>query len=660
MRYLANFDLDTRGELRARKGYHKNTGLSELYATVANFPLFDENNTQIKQYLMFKLLENTNNSWRELSESESLADFVSYIIGEEVIKTLLIAEHIDGTIHYYIHKFILTDAGVTPTESTGVLPFSATVKNNLMNVSHGEQFNRIFFTSNDSGLVRFDSVDDTFHYVGDFTGKTNEAYKPHGVEIRKLGFNVLGDAPLTWIDSSGLSVESIQGVYLTTTSRIPLSVVPAGTKFHINIIYTGNSPDFEFDFYDYEMPLEATATKNTTLSGVGIAVYEVEFLTQPSDEVEIRVFFSNEAVELEPYIDYYEIGEVSPNATPVEQLNVGEYKIVQMYDRLVYYKGRELWFSEVNRFDYIPNFNYITLPIDNSDEIVRIAYFRTGYIIFTRKRIYRLSGNFESTDLYLALVNDDIGCVSGNSVSLVENELYFVSNRGLRSLKSDMFRENMENIKEFDDKVHPLITDNTNSYGFVYQDQYFLMGNQRGTNKTVKFSNRDYTIPDVIRHYYKTNSYVVDFFPQNLYPRFIFVESGQLYSFMGKEVFKFGDGFTDFNKPYTLIVETAGDTLGYPMHEKKIKNIMFKMSGQAGIKSFNIDIFADGYRVHTELLEEKLSNAPLDLGSSEFRLDKLRLPTRFKNVSVRMETTSVLGINLGSIGFIFKLGKVRE
>ena len=663
LRFLSNFDLDIRGELRARKGFGSNTGLTELYGEAASFPDIYDEATSVKQVLLFKLLENTENSWKHLADSKDLTTFAKdYCIHDQTIKTLMIVEEGDGDIVYYLHKFeIDVHANVTVTESTGTLPFEARVYNTLMNIPHGEQFGRIYFTSNQKGMVRFDNSDDTWHYIGDFGGGiTNEAYKPHGVEVRKVGFNMLGDDPLTWIDSSGLSVESIQGVFLTTTDRIPLNSVPAGSKFHINIIYTGTYTEFEFDFYDFDVPLEAEYEKSNTYSQTGLAVYEVEFLTQPAEEVEMRITFTNEAVELEPYIDFYPIGEVDPKAKPIDRLNVGEFKMVQVYDRMLFYKGNEMWFSEVNRFDYVPNFNYILLPIDNSDEIMRIAYFRTGYIIFTRKKVFRLSGNFASTNLTLALVNDEIGCIAPNSVSLVDNELFFLSERGLRSLKSDIFRENMENVKEFDEKIYPLVPQSRDAYGFVYQDEYVLYSNHRGEAKEIEFAGRKYITPDVIRYYYKTNAYVIDYFPEDRYPRFLFIDAGTIYSIFDYQIFQYGTTYSDFDETYDLMLETAGNHLGYPLHEKKVKNAIFKTNGQTGLKQMEIEIYADGHMVHSELIEERISEIPIDLASSSFRLDKRRVPTRFKNIGFRLFTDSELGINLSSIGYIFKLGKVRE
>ena len=51
-----------------------------------------------------------------------------------------------------------------------------------------------YFTDNDKGIVCFDRKNDTFSYYGAAIGNaSNQAYKPSPMEIRKVGFNILGD-----------------------------------------------------------------------------------------------------------------------------------------------------------------------------------------------------------------------------------------------------------------------------------------------------------------------------------------------------------------------------------------------------------------------------------------------------------------------------------
>lgn len=677
LRDLMNFDLDSRGQLQGRKGFSKNTPLSQLFFSTTlpadTFPPLTKTDSHVKNYILFKILENTNSSWKKLSESPSLAYFQStYCAQPQRIKTLLVAELLNGTVKFYIQDFGITSSAVTRNFSTGVLPFAFKGSNNLMNIEHAEQYKKIYFTSNDKGVVMFDSETDTFSYIGNFgVGIANKAYKPNALQARKIGFNLLTESPLDWVSLTGGGFSGIESLYISSLSRIPLLNIPIGEKFYVNIYYTGTVGNFKFQFKDVEgdVNLEFTATKNTVLSTGVLAVYEIDFITQPTQTVEIIAEFDDAGIFLNPYIDVYQLGYIPENAQPVMGYNVGEWGITQVFDRVVFYKGNVLMFSEINNFEYVPSYNYILLPISNTDKIVKISYFRNSYIIFTQNKIFRLSGTFGASNFNLALINDEVGCLAGDTVAMVENELYFLSTRGLRSLKTDVFRENLDNLREFDDKVRPLVTNNERAYGIVYEDKYLLFSNLGSSSKEVVVNGKGYSIPAILTHYYKTGAFVYYTHALNSHPRFIFSEGGKLLSFMSvssgvqfqTNVYEFGRGYDDFDSFYWFTLETSGLNFGYPIHEKKVKNIVFKMAGSsAGLKQFVVELFSNGRKVSETLLEEKVDTVPIDLESSEFRMDKTRIPAKFKNLSIRITTSSELGVNLSSISYVYKLGKVRE
>ncbi len=663
MRYLSNYEMDFTGELRARKGFGKSNALSELLygdvTTIEDFPMITRVNSPLKNIILFRIIQNDNNAWKELTEFKTLGDYQQYRGSlNNQIRLFILAELPNGSIKYWVKSYIIGTSDITKTGSTGTLPANFNGKDNLLNVETGEQYGKVFLTSNSGGLLSYDTEEDKFSYVGAFTGKTNEAYKPNGIEVRRIGFNVLGDSPLTWIDSSGLTVESIQGVYLTTTDRIPLMSIPTGQKIQVNIIYTGASSDFDIIFSEYETPIDATVTKNTALSGTGIAVYDVDFLTRPSTELQININFSSVGIVLEDYIDYYPVGSFDPSAKTVTKLDIGKYKIIQMYDRLVYYHKNEIWFSDINNFSYVPNFNYILLPIEPNDEVVKIIFFRTSYIVLTRKKIFKLEGSFESSTLALSLVNDDIGCIAPNSVVLVENVLFFLSTRGLRGLKTDVFRENLENMVEFDQRVGPIVTNNFGSYAFVYKDQYFLMSNNRDEVRKVDIRGRDYFVPDVIKYYYRIGAFTFDNFNTNNYPRFIWFEQGEMYSLMDKTITKFGSAYNDFGQKYDCEFETHGLSMGYPTHEKKFKHLVFKFGGE--VNDIYIDTFADGYPSNSDEIVSANRDEDVDLASARFTLNKERLPSKCRNLAVRVKVKDAKELFVQSLAYVFKLGKVRE
>lgn len=325
------------------------------------------------------------------------------------------------------------------------------------------------------------------------TGVSNSAYVPSGLEVRHVGFNVLCNDPMHSINTQGLSTDSIQGIYISTSNNIPLLALPLGQSFLLNIIYTGTDNGFAIEMKEGDNNLSFEILANTTLSQTGLKVYEVKFKDAPNGEVEIKI--TKNGATIEPYYDYYNVEQVDAEAKVVEQLNVGDYGLCEMYNRAVYYKNDTIWFSEINNFNYIPNYNYVTLPLEPTDKITKICYFKKSYIIFTKQKIYKMTGSFGTSDFAVSPVNTSLGCHAGNTVVPIEDTLYFSSPRGLFALRSSQFVEGFENVKELDLKVKKLTSDFTKysdelsnpavrfngvserAYATRYKDKYLLFYN---------------------------------------------------------------------------------------------------------------------------------------------------------------------------------------
>lgn len=684
MRNLVNIDCDVQGELSSRKGFGFNNALTEALYDAGLYPNTDVNLAAQKE-VYFSLLRNDNSSWQRLADSESLAKFIETYGSTNKIRYLrLLVDSTTKTMIWEDVTLTLSSPIVNDTYG-GEMDNAVFMDNDFMtNWEAVDKYGKIYFTNNDKGMLIFDSeaAINTFpwKFVGSFSEVTNSAYKPNGIEARKIGFNVLGTSPLGWLDTQNILTESIQGVYLTTTDRKPVQVIPSGSEFQVNIMYTGTADDFTIVLTEDGSALEITVTENVTYSTTGLKVYDIALKTQPTAEVEFMITYTDTGISIEPYYDYYYAGQVPADAKAIEQLNIGDYKMVEIYDRVVYYKGNIMWFSEIARYDYIPNYNFILLPIDSTDAIVRILFFRTSYIIFTKRRIYKISGDFESTSLTLDLVNANIGCISPRTPMVIGNSMFFVSTQGLRALKTDTFKENLENISEFDEAIAPLITGTEVMQAFYYKDQYFLMNNLKGKIKTVDINYRTYKIPDNLRYYYRLGAFVSDNYGENSYPRFLFMENGLVYTFRGDGVYRMGDGYLDFDEPYDSIIETAGIAFGYPSHEKKVKSVILKAGGNSSEQPIQVDVAADGSLVSsTSMIPVSELDGVItyqeqnpDIPSSEmlttlygegvyrYHTKKMRLTARGKNIAIRITASSSDRLTIQSIGYIFKLSKIKE
>lgn len=701
-RQLLNYNIDNRGSLDKRKGYSKVTALTELIghglSDMTYFPVFANNEAEAtcKEIYVFKLLENGGNAWNIMGEFNTLADYqLSYGKENNTIKFLMISKSTDDKYYYTINKYTISSEEVTTDHKVGELPMTSKMGKLLSSMNIVEQFKKLYITCADQGMLIFDDATDEFTYCGDFEEKENSAYKPNAIEIRKIGFNVLGDSPLTWVGDASITTESIRGMYLTTKDNIPIQIIPDGQDFRINILITGSKTDFTVTFKEEDNEISADIVKNTELSAGNLVVYDVKLKAKPNRELEISIKHSDTAVTLKPYIDYYDLGTVDINAKPIEKLNVGGFQVLEMGQRMVFYKGDTIWFSEITRYDYIPNYNYVILPIEATDYITKIIFFRTNYIVFTSKRIYKLMGSFGMEDFQVKLVNDDIGCDQPHTVRSVNDELIFLSPNGMRNLKLDVFRENLENVKHLDDKVRPLIPIKGNGYAFVYRDEYIVYYNNPSKPKTVQIAYKDYINPDVCRYYLNMKAFVFDKFNEEkgAYPKFIIPESGNLYALQKVKgvitVHKYGQDYDDFGVEFETTLETCGVNLGYALHTKKVKDIILKVGGGELPQDLFAEVYADGAKLHSTITgavvvnddgsityeEINAPNVQIDgttsrfdnilLGLSKFGYNpniirKLKLPVKAKNVSILIRSTNGERLSIQAIGYTFKLGKVKE
>jgi hypothetical protein len=557
---LVNFEMDTQGSLNKRLGFGKLNAVSEIFNLFENLPTVMPKTPENPHpeltndnIVYMKLLKNDNNVFRVLSSYSTYRDYQKVLgVQENSFEILIITTNYNtntSTAWLYTVELpalevvdgVITDTDtIVITEEKYDLPVLFKWDKNLMNIETIEFFDKIYFTNNDKALVVFDRNTNTFIYNGkDVAEETNTAYKPNAMEIRKVGFNLLGDDPLYWVNYQGISTDSIQGMYITTMDDKPSLVIPNGGKFRINVLYTGETNNtFTFEFKEGDRALTFTATLNTTLSKTGLKVYDITINEVPTTEIEIKI--TKNSASIDPYYDYYQVDVVDPDAKEVTALNVGECGILEMYNRAVYYKEDTIYFSEINIFDYVPNYNYVSLPLEPTDKITKIVFFKNVYIIFTKYSIYKMIGQFGTPDFQVLPVNLSIGCHAPNTVVHVENELYFTSPLGFYLLKSSDFRDGIENLKELDTKVKSLTRDKTlflgkiddpairsvaigeRAYAMRYKDKYMLFYNNA-------YESEDFVSEDVLVYKYEMKAFTQFRFPVK--PTFLFMAENAITTF---------------------------------------------------------------------------------------------------------------------------------
>lgn len=299
------------------------------------------------------------------------------------------------------------------------------------------------------------------------------------------------------------------------------------------------------------------------------------------------------------YINTFAIG-TDEGLKKLEGLKTNDIKALEFKGRLCMYAGNTIWFSDLYKFDYVPNVNYIILPLNGDDYITRIAYFRGSYIVFTRDTIYRISGDFGQEDFSVTLINDSIGCIAPDSVRSVNNTLIFLSTKGLFTVKQNYYLEGLENVERADAQIRGLVSPRGTVESTSYDNQvWFLVKDAaNGFMYTVK----QYHDIQIAKGMYATTVDRYAFTPDN-----IFKVGFNLLSYKYGRFFIFGKGYTDFeygqveewehiDHMYTMRIKTPEYNLGYPTHVKKIKNMFIKTYSVKNTK-IAITVFVDGKEI---------------------------------------------------------------
>lgn len=365
--------------------------------------------------------------------------------------------------------------------------------------------------------------------------------------------------------------------------------------------------------------------------------------------------------------------------------------VVYSAPRMLFYKGNTMWFSEIGIFDYLPNRNFVIIPLSAEDEITSVDFYRNTYIIFTKEKIFKMSGDYESSSFSISLVNAHIGCIAPNSVRGINNALAFVSRDGLYKLTANNYSDGIENVTKIDKKIKGLVDLNEDISSLMYNEQYLM------------FLKDGYY--DVLKYYYNVDlaqgehPYVVDLYAVK--PETLFRSEQLIVGYQNGLFYVYDKGYTDFMPEdetedaaylYYIKVLSGRFSIGYPTHDKKFKS-MFIKTYYAGDSLLYVNVYVDDFLVvdpHTykvvknsvgvltyvEYVDPEvdsqvtltLSNAELGtfvldedaLGDSPMMIHKIPIGKKGKTVQIMFEHKSNGSFGISSIGYIYKVGKVKE
>jgi len=472
--------------------------------------------------------------------------------------------------------------------------------------------------------------------------------------------------------------QSTSKLYYRKAGVTPLEI--AGTVSRVNFIgeripnrselyYAGTDINVEANYYRY---------KNTTAG----------------DETDFENALFVTAGDTSIYTDVYTVGS-NPGAKKIEALDFNGFRILEIGNRLVLYKNNIIWFSDLYQFDYIPNYNYIILPLTADDFITGIHYFKGSYMIFTKERIYKMSGTFGTGDFQVQIVSDAIGAISPYSIKAFNNTVVFMTHDGLYRIKQNYYSGGLENVEKIDKQLDGIIPNNVNVYAFLYNEQYILIYDYKETR----------VIADpgfnVLKMYYNMTApngfpYVKDRY--SIMPNIVTKFDDGLYSIKYGKFYKYDVGYYDFLKPgtitepqrkaslFTTKIRTHKLSFGYPTHEKKFKAIIVKdianepvpllfdiyVNNKREYKSADFQtVINDSGQIDYVLVAEPYTIGPPNLlgdfklsqdqlGDLSARVHKIVFSGKGKDVLINIERTTAQQFSIQDIGYVYKVGKARE
>lgn len=129
-------------------------------------------------------------------------------------------------------------------------------------------------------------------------------------------------------------------------------------------------------------------------------------------------------------------------------------------------------------FDYFPAAYFIDIAVSDNDEIIDIKSFRDAIVIFCKRTMWALYGNGSNLANYsLTKINVPFGCISRDSITVVENDIYYLSIDGVYKLFST--DQSYISAQKASLPIEPFIkgiplTNQQKAVGVFFQNKYLL------------------------------------------------------------------------------------------------------------------------------------------------------------------------------------------
>lgn len=440
------------------------------------------------------------------------------------------------------------------------------------------QKGRLMYIATGTKLVVYDGEE----------AKVVEPYKPKPLEALYIGTNALADNPSDFMEHGEAEHLRIDGV--TFSSRYGITNEPITLTAFISAPDGVENYEFMFEQRTVEQR-EGFWEEGQGWSNDNSYTFETDY----QGDVQFRVWVrpigdTEEDFSARQYlVPKYTIKPApDPNDEDVDNETIHTCnRILLHWDRLILYGDKNnpdaIFISHLNNFNYFPVPNSLIFETREREPITKIIRYRDHLVVFTNNSIQALFGK-SPMDYQRVVVHTGIGCVAGNSVQIMENNIVFLSKEGVHIVKSFGYNEIRMNVEKIDLPISNMIPLDENACSSIHENQYHLV-----------FPDRNLRF----RCYFKAEYAWVYDESDNIDFQIMYSNRGELYAIRENgEVVVFDESLnTDNGHIFDMVVKSKKIDFGQPYHDKKLKEIQMILGAEDRRASVSTNVYADDSKV---------------------------------------------------------------
>lgn len=247
--------------------------------------------------------------------------------------------------------------------------------------------------------------------------------------------------------------------------------------------------------------------------------------------------------------------------------------------------------DKINSFSINDGGGFIYIQRDDGDEITGMKVFQDSLVVFKRRSIHKFT--FSTSGLpQVEVVNQSVGAVSFRSIQAVENDVFFLSERGVFVLGNEPNYLNVIRTNELSARIRPKMNLVNQEYAqnsaAIYHDNLYILSVPTGSSAT---NNKTYIYDRERLAWYEWN------FGANCW--LVYYDSDkEIHLLYGEEASGYTTemtGSTDFGSGFTTTVKTKQVDLDRFELYKRFKNLVFHFRNISG--SLSVKIWVDGTTV---------------------------------------------------------------